>query len=240
VQPQFNGLTSNLVTSAKNLGSGVTQTNTGFTLNVDIRLAGARLSGGVDMRNDRQDNCGILDGDHPAAVGIGGAPTFDSSTFADGTRFCDTETGYRPDLKLSGAYELPWGLLTSATVQNASGPSITGTWAASNNLVTFPALGRNLASCPTTAAPGNCTSTKAINLIQPQSVFGDRLTQIDLRLSKRFNLPQNARFAVNADLYNVTNSNWIIAYGTTFGPQFQRPSQVLSPRMFKIGGQFDF
>ena len=240
VQPQFNGLTSNLVTSASNLGSGVTQSNTGFMLNLDVRLAGARLSGGVDMRNDRQDNCGILEGDHPAAVGIGGAPSFDSSTFADGSRFCDTETGYRPDLKFSGAYELPWGVLTSATVQNASGPAITGGWAAPNNLVTFPALGRNLASCPTTAAPGNCAATKAINLIQPQSVFGDRLTQVDLRVSKRFTLPHNARFALNADLYNVTSSNWIIAYGTTFGPQFQRPSQVLSPRMFKIGGQFDF
>ena len=245
VQPLFNGLTSNLVTSANNVGSGVTQTNTGFTVNADVRVARARLSGGVDMRNDRQNNCGILTGDHPAVVAIGaatvaGAPTFDSSTFADGSKSCDTETGYRPDVKFAGSYELPWGLQTSATVQNATGPAITGTWTASNNLVTFPALGRNLASCPATAAPGNCTSTKTINLIQPQTVFGDRLTQIDVRVSKRFNLSQTARFAINADLYNLTNSNWIIAYGTTFGPQFERPSQVLSPRMFKIGAQVDF
>jgi hypothetical protein len=240
VQPQFNGLTSNLVTSARNLGTGVTQTNTGVTLSADVRVANARLSGGLDMRNDRQDNCGILDGDHPAVTGIGGAPTFDSATYADGSRSCHTETGYRPDVKFSGSYELPWGFLTSATVQNASGPSITGTWAAPNDAVIFPALGRNLASCPATAAPGRCTSTKTINLIQPQTVFGDRLTQIDLRMSKRFTLAHGARFAVNADLYNLTNSNWIIAYGTTFGPQFMRPSQVLSPRMFKIGAQFDF
>ena len=66
------------------------------------------------------------------------------------------------------------------------------------------------------------------------------LTQLDLRVSKRFTLTQGVRLAINADLYNVTNTNWIIAYGTTFGPQFERPSQVLSPRMFKIGGQFDF
>ena len=101
-----------------------------------------------------------------------------------------------------------------------------------------PILGRNLASC--TAATGSCTSTKTINLIEPQTVFGDRLTQLDLRVSKRFNLTQGARLAINADLYNLTNTNWIIVYGTTFGPQFERPSQVLSPRMFKIGGQFDF
>ena len=64
--------------------------------------------------------------------------------------------------------------------------------------------------------------------------------QLDLRVSKRFNLTQGARLAIDADLYNLTNTNWIIAYGTTFGPQFERPSQLLSPRMFKIGGQFDF
>jgi hypothetical protein len=237
VVPAANGLVSNLVTSAKNVGD-VTLTNTGFTMSADVRLANVRLSGGFDMRNDRQDTCGILAGDHPAALGIGGAPTYDSSTFADGSKFCETETGYRPDVKFSGAYELPWGIMTSATFQNAAGPPITGTWAAPNSVIAAPgALGRNLAACPAT---GNCTATKTINLIQPQTEFGDRLNQIDLRVSKRFALRQGARFAINADLYNVTNTNWIIAYGTTFGPNFLRPSQVLSPRMFKIGGQFDF
>jgi hypothetical protein len=238
VLPAFNGLTSNLVTAAKNLGGGVSQTNTGFTVDLDVRLAGARLSGGIDMRNDRVDNCGVFDGDHPVNVGIGGAPTFDVSTYADGSRSCATETGYRPDLKFSGSYELPWGFLTSATLQNASGPQLTGTWAAPNSVVSAAgALGRNLAACPAT---GNCTATKTINLIQPQTVFGDRLTQLDLRVSKRFRLGTATRVAINADLYNLTNSNWIIAYGSAFGTQFMRPSQVLSPRMFKIGGQLDF
>ena len=237
VIPAANGLVSNLVTSADNVGD-VSQTNTGVSLTADVRLANVRLSGGVDMRNDRQDSCGLLAGDHPAGLGVGAGTTFDIPTFADGSRFCDTQTGYRPDVKFSGSYELPWGILTSATFQNASGPSITGTWAAPNSVIAAPeALGRSLAACPAT---GNCTATKAVNLIQPQTEFGDRLTQIDLRLSKRFTLRQGARLAINADLYNLTNTNWIIAYGTTFGPNFLRPSQVLSPRMFKIGGQFDF
>jgi len=238
VVPAANGLVSNLVTSADNVGSGVTQTNTGFTFDADIRLASVRLSGGVDIRNDHQNNCDLLDGDHPAVAGIGGAPTFDASTFADGSRFCDSETGYRPDVKFAGSYELPWGILTSATFQSAAGPPITSIWAAPNSVIAASgALGRPLAACPAT---GNCTATKTINLIQPQTEFGDRLNQVDLRLSKRFKLGPAARVAINADLYNLTNSNWIINYGNTFGPNFMRPSQVLSPRMFKIGGQFDF
>lgn len=232
VLPAFNGLTSNLVTAAKNIGD-VKQTNTGFTVDVDVRLAGARLSGGLDMRNDKVDNCGVFEGDHPVNVGIGGAPTFDVSTYADGSKSCKTETGYRPDLKFSGSYELPWGFLTSATLQNASGPQIVSTWAAPNSVVSAAgALGRNLAA--------GAAATKTINLIQPQTVFGERLTQLDMRVSKRFNLAGSARLAINAEIYNIANSNWIIAYTPAFGTSFMRPSQVLSPRMFKIGGQFDF
>jgi len=49
-----------------------------------------------------------------------------------------------------------------------------------------------------------------------------------------------ARFSVNFDVYNVTNNNWIIGYTPTFGPNFERPTQVLAPRLFKVGGSFDF
>jgi len=49
-----------------------------------------------------------------------------------------------------------------------------------------------------------------------------------------------ARFSVNFDVYNVTNNNWIIGYTSTFGPNFERPTQVLAPRLFKVGGSFDF
>jgi hypothetical protein len=93
-------------------------------------------------------------------------------------------------------------------------------------------LGRNLAA--------GAGGTKTVNLIQPDSVHGDRLNQVDVRFSKRFNLGSSARVAVNADLYNLTNSNWIIGYTSTYGPNFMRPAQVLSPRLFKLGAQFDF
>ena len=93
-------------------------------------------------------------------------------------------------------------------------------------------LGRNLA----TGAAG----TKTVNLIQPESVHGDRLNQIDIRFSKRFKMGESARISVNADLYNITNNNWIIGYTPTYGPNFLRPAQVLSPRLFKVGAQFDF
>jgi hypothetical protein len=234
------GRVAELVTAADNLGTGVKQSNTGFTLTANIRLADAFVQGGIDVRRDVEDTCGIDLGDHPAGIrfpigggaGIGAATAaFDNVEFADGSLVCNTNTGFRPDVKFSGSYELPWGIMTSATYQNAAGPSIVANWPATNAAIA-PGLGRNLSA--------GATATKTVSLIQPQTVFGDRLNQIDVRFSKRFTLPSTARFAINLDLYNLANSNWIIGYQPNFGPNFLRPTQVLSPRLFKIGGQFDF
>jgi hypothetical protein len=234
------GRIAELVTTADSLGSGVEQSNTGVTLTADVRLADAYLQGGLDLRRDLLDTCGIDEGDNPAGIrfpisggaGIGAAVTeFDNLVYPDGSRSCDTNTGFRPDLKFSGSYQLPWGVMTSATYQNASGPAITSTWAATNAAIA-PGLGRSLSA--------GATATKTVGLIQPDSLWGERLHQIDMRVSKRFALRNSVRFAVNADLFNVTNSNWIFRYTANFGPNFLRPAQVLSPRLFKISGQFDF
>jgi hypothetical protein len=240
LSPSALGRVQNLITSASSIGSGVKQMNTGVDLTASIRMARVLVQGGVDLRRDIEDTCGILTGDHPAGTQFpfsgAGAGTIttspETSIFQDGSRYCDRDSGFRPDIKFSGSYELPWwGLQTSATYQNASGPTITSTWAVPNALI-VPSLGRNLSA--------GSTATKTINIIQPNTVFGDRLNQIDMRLSKKFELGAAARFAVNFDVYNVTNSNWIIGYTPTFGPNFERPTQVLAPRLFKVGGSFDF
>jgi hypothetical protein len=234
------GRVADLVTTAANLGPDVEQSNTGLTLTADIRLANAFIQGGVDLRRDFLDTCGIYAGDHPAGIrfpigggaGIAAATTsFDNLEFPDGSRSCETDTGFRPDLKFSGSYELPWGVRTSATYQNASGPSITASWAATNAAIA-PGLGRNLSA--------GATATKTVSLIRQDSLFGDRLHQVDVRFSKRIVLSSTARLAINADFYNVTNSNWVVRYTSNFGPNYLRPAQVLSPRLFKISAQYDF
>jgi hypothetical protein len=55
---------------------------------------------------------------------------------------------------------------------------------------------------------------------------------------------ETLRFRVDADLYNVFNSNWPFTLNNTFSTaatsQWLRPTNVLQGRLFKIGGQFDF
>jgi len=51
-------------------------------------------------------------------------------------------------------------------------------------------------------------------------------------------------FKVDADVYNVFNSNWTYRQFNTFSlattSQWQRPTDVLQARLFKLGGQFSF
>jgi hypothetical protein len=85
--------------------------------------------------------------------------------------------------------------------------------------------------------------TKTVALIEPGKVWGDNLNQFDLRLSKRFGL-EKTHFRVDADLYNLFNSNWPFSLNNTFSTaatsQWLRPTNVLQGRLFKLGGQFDF
>jgi hypothetical protein len=241
INPSALGRTSNVIVPADTLGTGVgAHRNTGLNLTANVRMADVLVQGGIDLRRDELNVCGIDAGDRPAGITfpIGGGAGIaaavaspENIVFSDGSTTCDTDTGFRPDIKFSGSYQLPWGIQTSATYQNASGPSITANWPVPNSTIAA-ALGRNLSA--------GATQTKTVSLIQPDTVFGDRLNQIDVRFSKRFSVGRTARLLVNADLYNVTNSNWIIGYTNAYGPNFMRPTQVLSPRLFKIGGQFDF
>ena len=209
-------LVQNNVTFGRNFGKGIIDQYQGIDLGATARLhAGTFVTGGINMQKHLFDNC---------------------DTFIDSpeARFCRTVSPYRPDVKFSASHMWPLGLVTSGSYQLSPGPTITATWAAPNSII-FPALGRNLAA--------GATATKNIQLIQPETLYGPYLRQLDVRLSKRFTL---GRFHVRGDanLYNVFNSDFINSYNTTFSTtasnQFLRPTSVLQGRLFKVGGQLEF
>ena len=80
------GRVAELVTTAASLGPDVEQSNTGLTLTADVRLANAFIQGGIDLRRDLLDTCGIDLGDHPAGIRfpIGGGAGIAGA--ADGVR----------------------------------------------------------------------------------------------------------------------------------------------------------
>jgi hypothetical protein len=209
-------LVQNNMTFARNFGKGTIDQYQGIDLGATARLGnGTFVTGGINMTKHLFDTC---------------------DTFIDSpeARFCRTVSPYRPDVKFSASHTWPWGVITSGSYQLSPGPTITATWAAPNSIIS-PALGRNLSA--------GATATKSIQLIQPETLYGGYLHQLDLRLSKRFTL---GRFHLRGDanLYNVFNSDFINSYNTTFSTtasnQFLRPTGVLQGRLFKVGGQLEF
>jgi hypothetical protein len=78
-----------------------------------------------------------------------------------------------------------------------------------------------------------------VNLIAPQTVFGDRINQVDFRVAKVLRFGRN-RAQVGVDIFNVMNSNVAQGYLQTFGPTWRRPTSVMDARFARISGQIDF
>ena len=60
-------------------------------------------------------------------------------------------------------------------------------------------------------------NTVTVNLIEPNTLFGERRNNIDLRLSKILRYSRT-RTQVGIDIYNLMNSDTITAYSQTFSP----------------------
>jgi hypothetical protein len=78
-----------------------------------------------------------------------------------------------------------------------------------------------------------------VNLIAPQTLFGDRINQVDFRVAKvlRFG---GRRARIGIDIFNVMNTNVAQGYLQTFGPSWLRPTSVMDARFARVSGQIDF
>jgi hypothetical protein len=70
-------------------------------------------------------------------------------------------------------------------------------------------------------------------------MFEDRLTQIDVRLTKLFRFGKS-RLQGSVDVYNLLNARTVLSSSPVYGPAWLRPSTILGGRMLKLGAQFDY
>ena len=93
----------------------------------------------------------------------------------------------------------------------ASGPEIQANFVATNAIVA-PSLGRNLA--------GN-TQNVSVNLVEPGTMYGERLNQLDLRVGKMVQFGK-LRATVNLDLYNALNVDTVLMMNNAYATWQQR------------------
>jgi hypothetical protein len=152
---------------------------------------------------------------------------------------CDAATPYQHRFRFNGSYELPWGgVQVAAVFQDLPGPLIVANrvyTSAEINAQATGALGRNLR-----------LSNRTLDMLAPYSLYGDRVRQIDLRVSKLFRFG-GQRIQANLDVYNLANAstatfvrNTYTAPGAVTSTPWMQPTQVMDGRFIKFSGQFDF
>ena len=176
VNPTKFGLVDTYVTKADNFG-GMSEVFNGVDITANARLGALIVRGGISTGKVTQDTCAIVV-DHPevhVAPTLGpatGPPTPLVQSTQQSTDYCHVETPFLTQAKMFATYNVPKidvGL--AATLQSLPGPLVAANYIATNAVI-IPSLGRPLA--------GGVANT-TINLVQPGTMYGERLNQLDLR-----------------------------------------------------------
>jgi hypothetical protein len=214
--------TANQITFTSNYGDLYQHWN-GFDLTTSARLPrNALVSGGLTFGKTMNDNCSLI-ASAPQLVG------------SQPVEFCHNESGWQPQAKFLATYELPWyGLRVSGNFQSLPGPAIqAGVIYTGAQLA--PALGRTFSA--------GAAGQKTVNAIVPNTVFGDRLNQLDIRFAKIFKIGKSTLDA-DFDLYNAFNSDAVLTYTNSYsganGGAWLKPTAIIQGRIFKAGVRWDF
>jgi hypothetical protein len=78
-------------------------------------------------------------------------------------------------------------------------------------------------------------------VIEPGTMYGDRLNVLDMRFAKVLRLGRT-RTNVGFDVYNILNRNPVVTNNFTFVPggTWLRPNSILSARFAKFSAVVDF
>ena len=219
--------TTNVTKFASDYGHQYRHWN-GVDVSSNFRLQRITVQGGVTFGKTMSDNCEVAR--RLPEVLTSAAPALLSTPL----EFCHNETGWQPQFKMIGSYDLPWqDLRFSSNFQSLPGPALQA--------------GVIYSSADVTSSLGRGTSggaSKTVNVFDANTLFGDRLYQLDLRFSKIFRLNEGNTIDANFDIYNSLNSDAVLSETTTYagvnGGAWRRPTGVIQGRIFKFGMRWDF
>lgn len=217
VNPDKFGLVNNQVVPAKRFGKQIEHYD-GVDVSIDARMQnGLFLRGGLGTGRTLRDNCEIAE---KLPELLGNSPM----------SYCRNSQKLQTQVKLLSTYTIPRiDLQVSGTLQFIPGPEIQANYNAPNAVVA-PLLGRPLS--------GNAAS-QTVSLLAPRSLYGDRITQLDLRVAKvlRFG---GARALIGLDIFNALNTDAVLSQNNTFGSRWLTPTAIMVGRFAKVSMQLDF
>lgn len=190
-----------------------------------VRLLGTVVQGGYSTGRRVTDNCEIVS-QVPETATVAGLGALLNITGPLVGPFCHQEEQWQHQFKAFSTYTVPRiGVQVGAAFQSIPGPMLTATLPVPTATIqTTGGLGRPLA--------GNAANV-TVNIIEPGSLYGDRLNQVDLRVGKVLNLGGLRRMTANVDLFNVLNSNAVLTEAATYAA-FRTPVQITPGRLVKF------
>jgi hypothetical protein len=219
----FGRPTNNFITFAENYG-GMSRQWEGFDVTFNARLQRElTIQGGTSTGRFKTDVCDL----------VGELPEFSDERLGGGnpvpSGFCNQANKFNTQLKVIASYLVPRvDVQIGLTVQNIPGPEVLANYTATNAVVS-PSLGR-----PLSGGAANVV----VGIIEPGTMYGERMNQIDLRLGKIFRVG-NMRLTPSVDVYNLLNANPVLTENQAYA-SFRRPQNILSPRFAEVVMKVDF
>jgi hypothetical protein len=229
VSPAKSGQISNLITDSRGFGDW-SQSFNGVDVLVNVRTAGITFQGGTSTGKTVADVCDIRASLTELSVNIGAGLM--TSSVSPTSPYCHVDYGLLTQFRGLAAYTIPRiDVQVSGVIQSKPGAVLAANYAVPNAAV-IPSLGRPLS--------GNATNV-TVNLIEPGTMYGDRLNQLDFRVAKILRFGAR-RAMIGLDLYNALNSSAILTYNTAYVPNgpWLQPNSVLTARLARISAEFTF
>jgi hypothetical protein len=228
VAPNLAGQILNLVTDTEKYGKE-SQVFNGWDLTVNARQAGVTFQGGMSVGQTTSDACDVRASlpELNQAIGAG----LQTSAVSTVSPYCHVSSGYLKQVRGLATYVVPKiDVQLSGIFQSKPGPALLANLAVAQGQY-GSTLNRAFTGVP------NVT----VNLIEPGTLYGNRINQLDLRLAKllRFN---GTKTMVGVDLYNALNTDAVLTYNNTFVPggTWLQPLTVVTARMVRFSAEFTF
>lgn len=225
LNPSRLGQVDNLRTSADRFGEQKEHYN-GFDISTTVRLPRrTQITGGIstgtsfnvgNALTNSTDTCFTVDNPSRIRLDIAASPL----------GFCAVSVPWLVQGKFLATVGLPADIDLGITYQSSPGPEILANYTVNSTQV--QGLGRNLS-----------TGTATVALIEPATVFGDRVNQLDVRITKSFR-HRGVRIRGMLDVGNLLNASTVLIQNNTYGANWLRPSFILPGRILKPAVQVDF
>jgi hypothetical protein len=229
LNPNKVGQVDNYITFADNFGDQ-SERWSGFDLTASSRLAGIQLMGGLSTGHQSVDNCGVVEQLPEMQFGLRTLARTNAASVLVPQQYCAMDEDFLTQVKFVGSYTIPKiDVQFGGSYQNIPGTQVAANFVATNAIVA-PSLGRTLSG-----GANNVT----VSILEPGTMYGERVNQLDLRFAKILNLGGVRRATVSLDLANAFNASTVLTESVVY-TTWRQPQSILTARFVKIGLQFNF